>query len=208
MATSVNAEDISFGAIDPETGKLHLSWEDAYGISYELGHKVIAHCLKTDEAFDKLLTIPRGGLYPTNVVSREIDCSGVDILQASIGSYENGATKRSNGFKFGQMPSEEDVAGKDILIMEEVCDTGHTLTELYKILGDMGVGSLRTGVLHYKPGQTETGFTPDLYVDRTDRWIVYPWEENEQNGKKSNTTVMRKKIWTPDEQIEIERTAA
>jgi hypoxanthine phosphoribosyltransferase len=208
MAASVSAEQLTFGTIDPETGKLHLSWEDAYGISYDLGQRVIDHCVKTGEAFDKLLTVPRGGLFPTNVVSREINCSGVNILQASLGSYEDGSTERNTGFEYGQMPREEDVADKDILIVEEVCDTGHTLVELHRILGEMGAKSLRSAVLHYKPGQTETGFVPDLAVNTTDRWIVYPWEENELNGKNSGVSVMRKQLLVPNQAIHIERAHA
>jgi hypothetical protein len=55
MAASVSAEQLTFGTIDPETGKLHLDWGDALGISYELGQRIIKHCAETGKLLIKSL---------------------------------------------------------------------------------------------------------------------------------------------------------
>lgn len=194
MAVAVDALDkITFGVVNPKTQKLELSWDDAVQLCLELARQIIERCQETGEVFDKVLTIPRGGLFPTNIIVREIGCRGIDILQACLSSYDVGATKRNTKFKFGQLPGKELVESKNVLIIDEVCESGFTLTELYRILKDMDVGLLRCAVLHYKPGKSQTGFVPDFYVDTTNRWIEYPWEVNEQNGNNLQMPVMRPK---------------
>jgi hypoxanthine phosphoribosyltransferase len=208
MAASVSAEQLTFGTIDPETGKLHLDWDDALGISYELGQRIIKHCAETGEAFDKILAVPRGSYYPTNIIARLVGAKGTDILQASLGSYDDGEEVRNDDFEYGQMPTEADISGNNILVIEEVCDTANTLTELDRQLREMGMVLGRYATLHFKPAKNETGFLPDLWVDTTDRWIVYPWEPLEEEGNEQKVQVMRKKLLVPNQAVHIEQAHA
>jgi hypoxanthine phosphoribosyltransferase len=77
------------------------------------------------------------------------------------------------------MPSDKDVQGKRLLIIDEVCDTGYTLAFLAKRLQEQGAALVRSGVLHYKQSLTRSGFEPDWAVATTDKWILYPWEADE-----------------------------
>ncbi len=173
----------------PDT--LRESWESVYEMSLQLAKRIEADCRARGEQFDALLVIPRGSYYPANIVSRELGFEAVDLLQACIGSYETGSTERATKFKLGQMPTEAMIRGKDILIIEEVCDTGHSLTFLADYLHEAGSGLVRTGVLHYKPGRNQTGFRPDWFIKETDQWIVYPWESSEERGQTSQVRRQR-----------------
>lgn len=166
---------------------LRETWDSVYDKSVQLAQLIEQHCHKTGEQFDLMLVVPRGAYYPANIVSRELGFDAVHILSASIGSYKG---TEQGEFEFGQMPVPEQVRGKDLLIIEEVCDTGKTLDYVYKYLKDNGAGLIRTGVLHYKPGQSQSGFRPDWSVETTDKWIVYPWELHEPAGLDS---VVRRK---------------
>jgi hypoxanthine phosphoribosyltransferase len=42
-----------------------------------------------------------------------------------------------------------------------------------------GAEKVSSGVLHYKPTKSQTGYKPDYFVEQVDKWIVYPWEEKE-----------------------------
>jgi hypothetical protein len=66
----------------------------------------------------------------------------------------------------------------------------------------------RYATLHFKPAKNETGFLPDLWVDTTDRWIVYPWEPLEEEGNEQKVQVMRKKLLVPDQAVLIEQAHA
>lgn len=165
---------------------LRETWESVYEKSVKLAQLIEAHCRETSERFDVMVVVPRGGYYPANIVSRELGFGATDLLHACIGSYVGqGTTDRTGEFKLGQMPAPESVRDKNVLVIEEVCDTGQTLAYLDTYLKDAGASLVRTGALHYKPGQSQTGFQPDWAVEETERWIVYPWEQHELNGKQS-----------------------
>jgi hypoxanthine phosphoribosyltransferase len=102
-----------------------------------------------------------------------------------ITSYPDGQIVAGSEFEYGQMPTPEEVRGYNLLIVEEVCDTGKTLQHAVELLELAGAGLIRTAVLHYKPEKTQTGFVPDWYADVTNKWVIYPWELHEAVGKKS-----------------------
>lgn len=164
---------------------LRLTWDEVYEQSVRLAEQIEQYCRETGGQFDAMLILPRGGYYPGNIVSRELGFESVDILHASIGSYQDAQTKQED-FRYGQMPPRELVAGKDILVIDEVCDTGKTLECLGRYLMENGAKSVKTGVMHYKPSMSQTSFVPDWFVEQTDKWIVYPWELHEPNGLKSS----------------------
>lgn len=159
------------------------TWESIYDKSLELAQRIEKHSRETGEQFDIILVVPRGSYYPVNIVSRELGFSSTDLLHACISTYVSNGIDRHTEFKLGQMPTREDIAGKHILIIEEVCDTGHTLQYLHNFLQEQGAELIRVGVLHYKPGKSQTGYKPDWYIAETDEWIVYPWEPHEAQGE-------------------------
>ncbi|MBI2589349.1 hypothetical protein HYW35_04080 [Candidatus Saccharibacteria bacterium] len=173
------------------------TWQSIYKKSVKLADMIAKSCkhIKPAELFDKVVTIPKGGLYPANIVTREIGCRSIDILTAAMGSYPPGSNHRQK-ITYGQLPSRDDIEGKNILIIDEVCDSGRTLLDLVNRLKRLGAKQIKTGVLHYKPGKNETGFIPNWYVEATDNWIVYPWEINEFKGRNSRPRAMKKPAWS------------
>ena len=152
------------------------TWESIHKMSLDLAAKIEKHIHSTGEKFDAMIVVPRGSYYPANIVSRRLGFSANGLLHACLESYEQQGTKRLTDFKLGQMPTKAELAGKKLLIIEEVCDTGRTLSFLVKRFKSQGAVLIRSGALHYKPGLSQTGFVPDWFVIETDKWIVYPWE--------------------------------
>jgi len=169
---------------------LRETWDSVYEMSVSLAEMIERHCRDSGERFDAMVVVPRGSYYPVNIISRQLGFNSVHLLHACIGTFIEGTTTRHGNFNLGQMPSDDEVRGKNLLIIEEVCDKGHTLKFLNDRLRQQGANLIRTGVMHYKPNQSETGFRPDWFVKATDAWIVYPWEIHEQSGK---TSVVRSK---------------
>jgi hypoxanthine phosphoribosyltransferase len=54
-----------------------------------------------------------------------------------------------------------DVAGCDVLVIDDIFDTGHTLVEVLALLNDQGPRSLRTAVLVLKKGKQQVKLRPD-----------------------------------------------
>jgi uncharacterized protein len=178
MATGTHQAEIPADA-------LRLTWEDVLKRSIQLAEMIEGDCQKSGQQYDLMLIVPRGSYYPANIISRKLGFASTDMLHACIGSYESGKSERSGEFTLGQMPAPEQVKDRDILIIEEVCDTGHTLKFLVDWLKFTGAKKIKTAALHYKPARSETGFKPDWYAEETDKWIVYPWETYEEQGKSS-----------------------
>lgn len=161
------------------------TWDSVCDASLQLAAMIEAACVKSGERFDAMIVIARGSYYPVNIVSRELDFQATDMLHVSMRSYVVGSKQREE-FKLGQMPARSQLDGKNLLIIDEVCDTGRTFEFLTGWLKQQGAALVRTGVLHYKPGQSQTGFVPDWFVVQTDDWIVYPWEVVEYEGRSTH----------------------
>lgn len=155
---------------------LRETWDSAFDKTVQLSQMIKSACAASGEQFDTIVVIPRGSYYPVNIIGRELGFNSVNYLHACIGSYSDGSVTSRGEFALGQMPTDEEVIGKKLLIIDEVCDKGQTLKFLDERLKKQGAKLVRTAVLHYKPAQSETGFIPDWFVEETDKWIVYPWE--------------------------------
>lgn len=55
-----------------------------------------------------------------------------------------------------------DIAGKHILLLDDILDTGKTLTRVVAHLIDRGAASVKVGVLLRKSGRQEVPFEPDF----------------------------------------------
>jgi hypoxanthine phosphoribosyltransferase len=81
----------------------------------------------------------------------------VALLQAS--SYRGAATTA------GTLALNEafapDVAGRDVLLLDDILDTGHTLAALVPLMRARGARSVRTAVLLRKLGRQEVRLEPD-----------------------------------------------
>jgi len=54
-----------------------------------------------------------------------------------------------------------EVAGRDVLVVDDIFDTGHTLLEVLSFLDELGPRSIRTAVLVLKQGKQRVSLRPD-----------------------------------------------
>src|SRR3954471_17964856 len=54
-----------------------------------------------------------------------------------------------------------EVAGRDVLVVDDIFDTGHTLLEVLSFLDELGPRSIRTAVLVLKRGKQQVSMRPD-----------------------------------------------
>lgn len=59
----------------------------------------------------------------------------------------------------GLMP---DIRGRDVLLIDDIFDTGHTLFELIALVGALGPSSVHSAVLLRKKGRQQVEFQPDF----------------------------------------------
>ena len=79
----------------------------------------------------------------------------VGVIQAR--SY-SGTERGSLSVNVDMLP---EVTGRDVLVVDDIFDTGHTLVEVLAFLKDLGPRSVRTAVLVLKRGKQEVTLVPD-----------------------------------------------
>jgi len=79
----------------------------------------------------------------------------VEVDFMSVSSYGNETT--SSGTIVIEKDIEVAIQDQDIIIMEDIVDTGLTLTHVYRILHDKGARSIRVATLLEKPGNSRYG---------------------------------------------------
>ena len=55
-----------------------------------------------------------------------------------------------------------DISGREVLLIDDIFDTGHTLDELITLMDDLGTTSIRSAVLLRKQGRQEVDLEPDF----------------------------------------------
>ncbi|GAA0322522.1 phosphoribosyltransferase family protein [Kineococcus aurantiacus] len=64
-----------------------------------------------------------------------------------------------------------ELAGRDVLVVDDVADTGRTLGVVVRMCAEAGV-RVRSAVVYRKPTTT---LAPEYAWRETDRWIEFPW---------------------------------
>jgi hypoxanthine phosphoribosyltransferase len=66
-----------------------------------------------------------------------------------------------------------DITGRDVLLIDDIFDTGHTLTEVTQLMNELGPASLKSAVLLLKTGCQEVEWRPEFIAfDIPDEFVV------------------------------------
>lgn len=94
-----------------------------------------------------LLCMMNGGLYPTAELTRRLDFAFTqDYLHAT---RYRGATQ-GGGLVWKRQPPGEALAGRDVLVIDDILDEGHTLVAVRRALQEFQPARLRVAVLAEK----------------------------------------------------------
>jgi hypoxanthine phosphoribosyltransferase len=122
--------------------------------------------------YDVMLAITRGGLVPAGMLAYRLRIR--NILVAAVEFYDDEGRPGPHP-TFLQFPADPLLRGQRVLIIDEVWDSGTTIEAVTERVRQAG-GLPTTAVLHYKPERSRVGGQPDVYVESTDRWVVYPFK--------------------------------
>ena len=122
---------------------------------------------------DLVLAITRGGLVPAGMLAYRLDLR--EILVAGVEFYRTGGGTHEAP-RIGHFPDEEQLVGRRVLIVDEVWETGRTMTEVIARVRAAGAASVTTAVLHYKPVRSEVDGAPDHWAKTVEGWVTYPYK--------------------------------
>lgn len=147
---------------------LHVTWEEVDRASSDLADKI------TESGFnpDVIVGILRGGVIPARLLVDKLGVEDMGVMEVKL--YKGVGSRRDKPYL--RQPLLVDVLGKNVLVVDDISDTGLTLQLALNAVTLYGPRSVRTATLFIKPW---TKLVPDYYSRVTDKWVVFPWERVE-----------------------------
>lgn len=149
----------------------------SWGMVYDLCRDLALSIRKSAFRPDIMVAIARGGYVPARILCDFLDISALASIR--IVHYTAGAKKEKAARLVA--PLNEDIRGLQVLLVDDVNDSGETLAVATGHLRALGPAALRVAVLQQKQ---VSPFIPDFFGAgiRTWRWIIYPWAVHEDIG--------------------------
>ncbi|MFX1317695.1 MAG: phosphoribosyltransferase [Promethearchaeota archaeon] len=121
---------------------------------------------------DVIVGVARGGWIPARILSDLFFTR--DTANVKVDLYR-GIYARDHEPQVSQK-IPRDMKWESPLLVDDISDTGDSLTVAGEHLKQRGYKNPRTATMHMKPW---TKLVPDYYVVKTEAWVVYPWELKE-----------------------------
>ncbi len=144
------------------------SWDNIEKYLIELAKKIAPLRNK----IEIIVCIWRGGAFPSRLLS---DFLNIHTVCNICVDYYDDIQKRKE-FPVITQTISTDIEGKNVLVCDDVSDSGNSLIQVQNYLKQRNCASIRTATIYIKPW---TKFRPDFYVKETTLWIIFPWERIE-----------------------------
>ena len=175
-----------------------VSWEDIVKWSRELARKI----KKSGFIPDVIVAVARGGFVPARLLCDFLNVENLLSIQSQHWTEAAKAADRAI-IKF---PYKVDLTGKKVLLVDDIVDTGESLSLARKyILENWNPSELKIAALQWiKP---VAKIKPDFYLIEVTEWVwfQYPWtrlEDTYQFLKRMLSEEGKfKKEWTKEELI-------
>jgi len=148
------------------------SWDQIYDMLIELAKRV------KDSGFrpDLIIGVCRGGWAPARIMSDLLENANTASIRIEF-YLAPGVTARKPVISQGIMVP---VKGANVLVVDDVSDTGESLKVAVEHLDVCGAKAIKTATLYYKP---QSIFKPDFFIVQTEQWIIFPWERLENTRR-------------------------
>lgn len=143
------------------------TWNQMGDLTFSLAQKI----LNSNQQFDRIVALAKGGWTWARTL---VDYLGVSQLSSTRLKSYSGINQCSQ-VKVIQ-PLADSVDGENILIFDDVVDSGETIAKAKEYLCLLGAKDVKTASLCYKP---RSKFVPDFYAFSTTSWVVFPHEYRE-----------------------------
>lgn len=141
-----------------------LSWDELADLLFVMAQKITEEGKK----FDRIISLAKGGWPMARMLA-----DFLSIREASsIGTRSySGIGESTDTVEIYQ--DLHDISGEHILLLDDVSDTGKTLSFVNQYLQSKQAVSVTTATVYYKPHSV---FKPDYYGAQTSNWIIFPYE--------------------------------
>jgi hypoxanthine phosphoribosyltransferase len=146
------------------------SWQDLDQLSFELAKQVI----ESGEEFDVVVALAKGAWPMSRAL---VDYLAMhNLVSLGIRFYSGINQRLDEPEVYQDLPVK--VAGKKVLLFDDVADTGESLIFASDYLLEQGAALVKTATLFFKE---RSAITPDYYASLTNSWIIFPFETREMS---------------------------
>ncbi len=154
----------------------------SYDQIHELVKKMAVEIIEKNCEIDIIISIATGGWIPARILRTFLPNSsttGLPMPLFSIGliNYNSKDQLLHETLILQELPAKLELTGKNVLLVDEVADSGGTFVKAEEYILSKNPQKLYTGVLHLK---SQSRFKPDFVGEHAgNNWIVYPWDVKE-----------------------------
>ncbi|WP_293032575.1 phosphoribosyltransferase [Natronococcus sp.] len=143
------------------------NWDYIYSLCRDVSDEV----RRGDFEPDVIVALARGGWFAGRCIC---DFLGLDDLTSLKMEHYVGTAEKSGEPTVRYPMPEGSVEGKDVLIIDDIADTGGSIERAHEYVDDRNAGEVRTATLQLL--QTSE-YEPDYIGERLKEWtwVVYPW---------------------------------
>jgi hypoxanthine phosphoribosyltransferase len=142
-----------------------VSWSQFDRLAHKLASAVRASGFEPDV----VVAIARGGFVPARIL-----CDYLGVMELASFRIEHYRGQDRKAQARVRHPLSVEVAGRSVLIVDDLSDTGETFEVAVHYLQSLRAAHVRTAALHHKQ---QSRFEPDYCAQRIRawRWLSYPW---------------------------------
>jgi len=119
---------------------------------------------------DIIIGVARGGLIPAVRLSHITNDTLMRVVDVKFYTDIEKRTEKP----VITVPLTDKIKDLNVLVVDDVADTGKTLVEVKKHVLDLKAKEIKIAVIAKKP---QSIIDPDYYVFETNKWIIFPWEK-------------------------------
>ncbi|MDG5759308.1 phosphoribosyltransferase [Natronococcus sp. A-GB1] len=143
------------------------NWDYIYSLCRDVSDEV----RRDDFEPDVIVALARGGWFAGRCIC---DFLGMDDLTSLKMEHYVGTAEKSGEPTVRYPMPEGSVEGKDVLIIDDIADTGGSIERAHEYVDERNAGEVRTATLQLlQTSEYEPDYIGECLEEWT--WVVYPW---------------------------------
>ncbi|MFF1712244.1 phosphoribosyltransferase [Streptomyces sp. NPDC058268] len=164
---------------------VRLTWSRIEALTHQLAARADG-----DGMPETVVGIMRGGMIPAVMIAHQLGIRDVRTIEVTHTASDGVNAAKTSVPAYKNPASLGDLAGRDVLLVDDIAGSGATLERTRRIVEALGVRRLRTAVLTVNRANWPAPSCPedriDYIAEQTDTWVIFPWETTDQPNATSS----------------------
>lgn len=167
-----------------------------WNLFYDLARQVAKKVNNSGYKPDMIVGLARGGWVLARVLC---DLIGIkDLVSLKVEHW--GVTATPDGKATLKYPLNVDLTGKNVLVVDDITDTGESMHVTVEYLKSLKPSEIKTAALRHI---TSSKFMPDYFGEEISwRWVIFPWNFTEDLCNIVPKVCVRLKM-SPDGDVDV-----